>query len=95
MPNGSLVFVSPGVLTDAGGITISIVNGKVVIKRVPPWNPEILAEIQGAIAAFAHASKLKDQGMAQKFQAFAEGVLQARSKEIQEYIGAAGQAAAG
>jgi hypothetical protein len=44
-----LVFISGN---DAPGIVITVVDGKVVIKRVPGWNPEVFAEVKAAVSAF-------------------------------------------
>lgn len=79
------MFMSPGVLTDAGGIVITIVDGKVVIKRVPGWNPEVLAEVTAAVATFAHAGNVENRGVRRELESVAHQVLQARVEELQEY----------
>ena len=87
----SILFVSLGTLTDAGGVQIIVdANGHIRIVRVPGWNPEVMAEITGAVQVLAQASRIKDPGMQKQFQQFGESVIQARSKEIAQYVQQAG-----
>lgn len=83
----SIVFLSLGPLTDGPGIQIIVdANGHVRIVPVPGWNPEIMAEITGAVQVLTQATRIKDAGIRKQFQQFGEGVIQARSKEIAEYV---------
>lgn len=83
----SILFVSPGVLTDAGGIQIIVDgSGHIKIVRVPGWNPEVMAEVLGAVQVLSQAARIQDAGVKKQFQQFGEGVIQARSKEITQYV---------
>lgn len=87
----SILFVSLGAFTDAPGIQIVVdANGHVHIVRVPGWNPEVMAEVAGAVQVLSQATRIKDAGMQKQFQQFGEGIIQARSKEIAQYIQQAG-----
>jgi hypothetical protein len=54
-----------GGLTDAGGIIITFENGKVIIKRIPGWNPEQFSELNAALTIIREATKLKAPGLAE------------------------------
>jgi len=83
----SILFVSLGAFTDAGGIQIVVdANGRVHVVRVPGWEPEVMAEITGAVQLLAQATRIKDAGIRKQFQQLGESVIQARSKEIAQYI---------
>jgi len=66
--NGSVLYVTPGVFVDGGGWEIVVVNGKLVIKPVPPWDDYpilwssilITASLQ-RLAATTEKSELKTQ----------------------------------
>jgi hypothetical protein len=83
-----IVFKSLGGGTDGPTIVLTVVDGKVVIKRVPGWNPEVLAEVTAAVSTFEEAGKIKSKAARTRFEAVAHEVLQARVGEIQEYMGA-------
>jgi RimJ/RimL family protein N-acetyltransferase len=51
--------------TDAGGWIITFEHGKVVIKRIPGWNPEQFAELGAALNIIREATKLKTPGLAE------------------------------
>lgn len=36
--NGRVAYVTPGVFVDAGGWEIVMVNGKLIVKPIPPWD---------------------------------------------------------
>jgi hypothetical protein len=82
----SILFISPGVLTDAGGIVISIVGGKVVIKHVPGWNPEVMHEVTAAANVLASASRIKDKAIRGEFERLAHSVVERRAPEIEAYL---------
>jgi hypothetical protein len=83
-----IAFVSPGVLTDAGGFIIYIgSDGKVHVKRVPPWDPETRAELQAAFAVLEHAGQIRNQAVAQQFLAVSERVIQQHAGALQKGVG--------
>lgn len=83
-----IAFMSPGVLTDAGGFIIYIgSDGKVHIKRVPPWNPETLSELQAAVAVVDHVGRIQNRAVADQFLKVAEGVLGKHVGELQKAVG--------
>jgi hypothetical protein len=87
----SILYVSLGAFTDAGGIQIVVDgNGHIKIVHVPGWNPEVMAEVAGAVQALAQASRVKDPRVSRQFQEFGEGVIRARGKEIAGYLQQAG-----
>jgi hypothetical protein len=45
--------------TDGGGYQITFVNGKVVVKKIPPWNPDAVAELNAAIQVMKAAGRFK------------------------------------
>jgi hypothetical protein len=65
--------------TDAGGWEITVVNGKVVLKRIPGWNPEQLLELTAALNVIREATKLRTPGLAEEVAGsvmkFAQGQL--------------------
>jgi hypothetical protein len=94
MTQANIVFLSPGILRDGGGIEIVIgSDGKVHVIHVPPNNP-LLQEVGAAVSILEQAARMTDKAAAQQFQAFAEGVIQARGKELQQQFGQAGRVAA-
>ncbi len=87
----SILFVSLGASTDAGGVQIVVdANGRIRIVHVPGWEPEVMAEVAGAVQVLAQATRIKDAGIRKQFQQFGESVIQARSKEIAQYVQQAG-----
>lgn len=83
-----IAFMSPGVLTDAGGFIIYIgSDGKVHIKRVPPWNPETLHELQSAFGALEHVGQIQDRAVADQFVKVAQGVITKHAGELQKAVG--------
>lgn len=90
-----IAFISPGVLTDAGGFIVYVgSDGKLHVKRVPPWNPETAAELGAAFAAIDGASRIKNQVVAQQFLNAATHVLGQHLGELERAVGA-GQVVAG
>ncbi len=72
--------------TDGGGIQILVVGGKIIIKPVPPWGPEIMREIQAA-AQIAHlATQFADKKVQEQGVHFAQQALQHRAGEIENYV---------
>ena len=52
--------------TDAGGIIITIgADGKIHIKRIPGWNPELLTDLVSAVDVIGRASSIKQKGLAE------------------------------
>jgi len=51
--------------TDGGGVIITIENGKVVIKRIPGWNPEQYVELGSALTIIREAAKLKTPNLSE------------------------------
>jgi hypothetical protein len=83
-----IAFVSPGVLTDAGGFILYIgADGKVHVKRVPPWGPEVRAELQLAFAVLERVGEVKNREVAQQFLTASEHVLQQHAGELQRAVG--------
>jgi hypothetical protein len=65
---GKVVYVTPGVFTDGGGWEIVVVNGKLEIKPVPPWDgwpilwsAVLLADGLERFAAITDKTQLKPQ----------------------------------
>ena len=76
-------FFTPGALTDAGGLAFYIgSDGKVHVVRIPPWNPEVLSEINAAVHVLNQAASIKNEAVQQRFTHLAESVVQSRAKEI-------------
>jgi hypothetical protein len=69
--------------TDAGGWQITFENGKVVIKRIPGWNPEQLAELTAALSIIREATKLKTPGLA---EAAAASVMEFTQKQLDQNV---------
>ncbi len=83
-----IAFISPGVLTDAGGFIIYIgSDGKVHIKRIPPWGPETLRELQAAFAVVEHAGAIKNAAVAEQFLHVAQAVVGQHVAELQKAVG--------
>jgi hypothetical protein len=86
---------SYNVITDNGIYEIYIgADGKLHIRWIlPDPPPEFLAELRAVSAVLNQAAQLKDRGVAEKFQQFAEGALNHRAKELKEILEQAAQAA--
>jgi hypothetical protein len=83
-----IAFMSPGVLTDAGGFIIYIgSDGKIHIKRVPPWNPETLRELQAAVTVIDQVGRIENRAVADQFLKVAEGVIGKHVGELQKVVG--------
>ena len=83
-----VAFMSPGALTDAGGFIIYIgSDGKVHIKRVPPWDPGVRAELQTVFAVLEHAGAIKNAAVQKQFTAAATHVVEAHAAELQKAVG--------
>ena len=83
-----IAFISPGVLTDAGGFIIYIgSDGKVHIKRVPPWNPETLAELQTAVGVLENVGHIQNRAIQDEFVKVAQNVIAKHAGELQKAVG--------
>ena len=83
-----IAFISPGVLTDAGGFIIVVgADGKVHIKRVPPWSPETLGELRAAVATVDQVGAIKNRAVAEQFMKVAQGVIGQHVGELQKAVG--------
>jgi hypothetical protein len=69
--------------TDAGGLSITFENGKVVIKRIPGWNPEQLLELSAALNIIREATKLKTPGLA---EAAALSVMKFTQEQLGQHV---------
>lgn len=69
--------------TDAPGIIITFENGKVVIKRVPGWNPDQFVELGAALNILREATKLKTPGLA---EAAAHSVMEFTQKQLDQHV---------
>ncbi len=70
---GKVVYVTPGVFTDGGGWEIVVVNGKLEVKPVPPWDgwpilwsAVMLADGLERFATITEKAQLKPQLVAAK-----------------------------
>ncbi|MDQ2858878.1 MAG: hypothetical protein M3R53_09560 [Candidatus Eremiobacteraeota bacterium] len=89
-----IVFLSPGVLTDAGGFEIIIVSGKVTIVPVPGWEAEARIVFDAALAVLGAAKAVGESDMRERLQAAAQNMLQSQAHVLSAYAGN-GRAAAG
>ena len=63
--------------TDAGGIVITVgSDGKIVIKRIPGWNPEALLDVSRALQVIGKAASIKEKGLAEAVIASVMPMLQ-------------------
>ncbi len=81
---GAILFMGAG--TDAGGIVIRFVGGKVKIEKVPGWEARVRSEILAAVNIIQQAATIQDVRVREQFEQFAEGVIQGRSSELQQYM---------
>ncbi len=82
-----IAFISPGVLTDGGGYIIYIgSDGKVHIKKIPPWDPETLSELQVAVAVLDGAGAIRNEAVAAQFLKVAEGVVAKHAAALQKAV---------
>jgi len=87
-PRERVAYVTPGVFVDAGGWEIIMVNGKLVVKRIPPWDGDpivwssilIAAGLQ-RLAAITEKPKLEPQ-----LVLVANAILSEYSTEIKNMI---------
>lgn len=75
------IYVLAG--SDAPGVIITFEHGKVVIKRVPGWNPEALSELGAALSIVREATKLKTPGLA---EAAAQSVMEFAQKQLDQHV---------
>jgi len=69
--------------TDAGGYIIKIVGGKVVIEKVPGWDPLALAELSAALDVLKAATKFRTPGLR---EAAAQSVMAFTQKELGQHV---------
>ena len=82
-------------LTDGGGYEFYLgSDGKWHVRRVPPWNPDLLNELVAAVDILRQASTIKDAHVAQKFVNFASSVIDNRTQQIVGYLNKVEPAAA-
>jgi hypothetical protein len=63
-------------------------DGKIHIRWIlPDPPPEVFTELQAVSVVLNQAARLKDRGVAEKFQQFAEGILNNRAKELKGFLG--------
>jgi|SwirhisoilCB1_FD_contig_31_18525054_length_478_multi_4_in_0_out_0_1 hypothetical protein len=68
--------------TDAGGYIITFENGKIVIKKIPGWNPEAFAELGAALSIIRDATRLKTPGLA---EAAMHSVMEFTQKQLDQH----------
>lgn len=68
--------------TDAGGYIITFEHGKIVIKKVPGWNPEQYSELGAALTILKEATKLKHPGLA---EAAAASVMEFTQRQLDQH----------
>ena len=89
-PKAIAMVVWDGGLTDAPGIVIYVgADGKIHVKHVPGWNPDISA----AISVLGQAARLDDRMMAQQLDRVAENILQKHAAPIMKTLEAAARTA--
>jgi hypothetical protein len=67
MANRALEAIT--IISGGDGPSIQLVSdghGGWVLKRVPGWNPELIAELANSLTVVSAASKLKTAGLAEK-----------------------------
>jgi hypothetical protein len=84
----AILFVS-GSPADAGGVVISVVAGKVVIKREPSWNQDVVAELALAASLMTQAARLGNLTARFELERLAQALVEARAAEIEQYAAAA------
>jgi hypothetical protein len=83
-----VAFVSPGVLTDAGGFIIYIgSDGKVHIRRIPPLGPESVRELQAVFAILQYAGGIQNRAVADELVKVAQQVATPHAAELQKLVG--------
>lgn len=86
-----IAFMSPGVLTDAGGFIIYIgSDGKLHVKKVPPMGPETVAELTAVFSILEGAGQLRNQKVQQELLHVAQAIAAPHAGELQKAVGAAG-----
>lgn len=84
-----VAFISGGVFTDAGGFIIYIgSDGKLHVKKVPPWNPETIGELKAVFSILEHAGAIRNQKVQQELVRVAEQIAQPHVGELQKAVGA-------
>jgi len=83
-----IAFISPGVLTDAGGFIIYIgSDGKVHVKRIPPLGPESVAELGAVFAVLESVSAIKSAAVDNELLRVAQDVASKHVGELQKAVG--------
>jgi hypothetical protein len=77
------------IINGTDGPSIQIVSdghGGWVVKRVPGWNPELIAELAASLTVVSAASKLKTAGLAEKLINNVGGLVE---QQLGEHAGGA------
>jgi len=83
-----IAFISPGVLTDAGGFIIYIgSDGKIHVKRIPPLGPESVAELGAVFTVLESVSAIKNASVDNEFLRVAQDVASKHVGELQKAVG--------
>ncbi|HXP83657.1 MAG TPA: hypothetical protein VN841_03000 [Bryobacteraceae bacterium] len=75
-------YYSPGIFTDAGGVIIYVgKDGKLHVKRVPPWDPN-LSQLNLAASLIAQAENVTDVRIANQMRDLANTILSSQSNQM-------------
>jgi hypothetical protein len=80
-PIGATYF--GGIFYDGGGFIIYPGHdGKLHIKRVPPWDPEVMGQLNLAASLVVHAERVADANIATEMRRLAQAVLNSQSRQV-------------
>jgi hypothetical protein len=77
-----MVF-TPGAFSDGGGFVIYLgKDGKIHVKRIPPWDPQVRWELTAAMAILDHAARVQNAVIAGRLEDAAAEIIQTHADEI-------------
>lgn len=77
-----------GGFTDAGGFILYVgSDGKLHVRRVPPWNPETLGELKAAVGILEFAGQLRNAKVQEELVGIAQRIAAPHVGELQKAVG--------
>jgi hypothetical protein len=83
--NTAVIFISSGVFVDGGGFWIDA-NGH--IHRIPPWNPETLAQLTVGATMLNNARHITDTNLGRQVESIAQEVITGAMPQLEKQLGA-------
>jgi hypothetical protein len=84
------ILFAGGPQGETRGVRIDVVDGRLRIRRLPPVNAQVAAELTAAVSLVAQGAQFRDAGLRVQYEQLAQAIVDRHPEEIARYLAEAG-----